>query len=417
EAVVIDGLEDLGPGYVSSRIERAAGRPLNVNKLVEGLQLLQLDPVIGTISAELATGTQVGGSIVNVRVEEAKSFTLQAGIDNGRSPTVGTIRGQASLRDINLFGWGDTLALAYSSSEGSDTVDIGYTIPVSPANTTVGLNFSLSRSEVIDEDFEILSIESKSDDLGLFVRQPVIQTPAQELALSLEFSYSRLESTFELPGAPRLGFPFAGAPDGEVEVTAIRFGQEWTQRSARQVLAARSLLSFGTDLLGGTDNEGAIPDSNFFSWQGQFQWVQVLAPDTLFLARIDGQIADQPLLSLEQFRLGGQGSVRGYREDKVIADNGVFTSLEVRVPILQIPEWESLVQLTPFVDVGYAWNSDDSPNPETQTLASVGVGALWQVSDRLTARLDYGIPLINEDDGGNSLQESGILFSITGRLF
>ncbi|MBE7384681.1 MAG: ShlB/FhaC/HecB family hemolysin secretion/activation protein [Leptolyngbya sp. SIO1E4] len=417
EAVVIEGLEDLVPGYVSSRIERAAGRPLNVNDLVEGLQLLQLDPVIESISAELATGTQLGGSIVNLQVEEAKSFSIEAGMDNGRSPTVGSVRGQASLRDINLLGFGDTLDLAYSLTAGSDTVNIGYTLPVSPSNTTVGLNFSLTRSEVIDDDFDILSIESASEDLQLSLRQPIVQTPTEELALSLGFAYSRIESTFQLPGAPRLGFPFTGAPDGEAKVTAIRFGQEWTQRSASRVLAARSTFNLGADWLGGTNNEGDIPDSNFFSWQGQAQWVQVLATDTLLLARIDGQLADRPLLSLEQFRLGGQGSVRGYREDEVIADNGVFASLEVRVPILRIPEWESLVQLTPFVDVGYAWNSGDSPDPESQTLASVGVGALWQVSDRVTARLDYGIPLINEDDIGNSLQESGILFSITGRVF
>lgn len=417
EAVVIEGLKDLAPGYVSSRIERAAGRPVNVDDLVEGLQLLQLDPVIETISTELATGTQVGGSIVNVQVEEAKDLTIQLGIDNGRSPTVGSIRGQASLRENNLFGIGDALALAFSSSEGSETVDIGYTVPVSPANTMVGIDFSLTRSDVIDDDFEILSIESESDDLRLFVRHPIIETPAQDLALSLELSYSRLGSTLELPGVERLGLPFAGAPDEEAEVTAIRFSQEWTRRSARRVLAARSRFSLGTDLLGGTDNEGAIPDSNFLSWQGQFQAVQVLAPDTLFVARIDGQLADQPLLSLEQFRLGGLGNVRGFREDEIIADNGIFAAFEVRVPVLRIPEWDSLIQFAPFVDLGFASNSEDSPDPDPRALASVGLGLAWQASDRFTMRLDYGVPLINGEDAGGTLQENGILFSLIGRLF
>lgn len=417
EAIVVEGRDDLVPGYLSSRIDRAAGRPLNVNSLVEGLQLLQLNPLIETISAELAVGTQVGGSILTVQVEEASSFRLQLAADNSRSPTVGSIRRQIGLRDINLLGLGDTLELAYSYSQGSDTVDLRYMVPVSPANTTVAVNFSQTSSEVIDEDFEILSIESESDDLQVVLRHPLIQTPTEELALSLELSQSTSESTFQLPGAPRLGFPFAGAPDGKAKVTAVRFGQEWTQRSADQVLAARSLFSVGTGWLGATQNSGSQPDSNFISWQGQAQWVQVLAPNTLLLARVEGQLADRPLLSLEQFRLGGLGSVRGYREDRVTADNGVFASLEVRVPVLRIPEWESLVQVTPFFDYGYAWNNRDGADLATQSLASVGIGTLWQVSDRITARLDYGIPLINDDDSGDSLQESGLLFSIRGELF
>ena len=418
EAVVVQGEANLVPGYVGSRIENAAGRPLNINRLVEGLQLLQLDPLVETIAAELATGTQVGSSVVNVQIEEAPSGSVQVALDNGRSPTIGSFRRQVGFRELNLLGFGDALEFAYSNTDGSDTINFSYTVPVSPANTTVGISYANTRSEVIDEEFDILSLESESDDVQLTLRHPVIQSPTEELALSLELSHSRLESTFQLPGQPRLGFPFDGSSeDGEARVTAIRFGQEWTQRSASRVFAVRSRFSIGTDWLGATQNEGEIPDSSFFSWQGQGQWVQVLAPDTLLLARVDGQLADRSLLSLEQFRLGGQGSVRGYRQDRVIADNGVFASLEARVPMMRIPEWESLVQLTPFIDYGYGWNNGDRPDPDPQALASVGVGLLWQVSDRLTARLDYGIPLINSDDNGDSLQESGLLFSISGELF
>ncbi len=416
EAIAIQGRDELVPGYLSSRIEKAAGDPLNVNSLIEGLQLLQLNPLIDTLSAELATGTQVGGSIVTVTVEEADSFDVLLVVDNGRSPTVGSFRRQAGFRDLNLLGLGDAFEFSYSNTEGSDTFDVAYTVPVSSSNTTVGVRYSHTSSEVIDDDFDILSIESESEDLQFTLRHPLKQTPTEELALSLELSHSRSESTFQLPGAPRLGFPFDGAPEGEAKVTAIRLGQEWTQRNAESVFAVRSRFSVGTDWFGATQNEGDLPDSNFFSWQGQAQWVQVLAPETLLLARLEGQLANRPLLSLEQFRLGGLGSVRGYREDRVIADSGVFASLEARVPVIRIPEWESLVQITPFVDIGHGWNTGDRADPDPQTLASVGIGALWQISDRFTARLDYGIPLINGDDSGDSLQESGVLFSITGRL-
>jgi hemolysin activation/secretion protein len=50
------------------------------------------------------------------------------------------------------------------------------------------------------------------------------------------------------------------------------------------------------------------PNSDYFLWRGQAQWVRLLAADTLILLRTDLQLADRPLFPLEQFVLGGFGS-------------------------------------------------------------------------------------------------------------
>ena len=119
---------------------------------------------------------------------------------------------------------------------------------------------------------------------------------------------------------------------------------------------------------------GAVPDSRFFSWQGQVQWTQLLAQDTLLLFRSSLQLADQGLLSSEQFSLGGFSTVRGYRQDQVLTDNGFLASAEARIPVLRLSAWDALVQVTPFVDFGTGWNSGDRSDPDESTLASVGLG-------------------------------------------
>jgi hemolysin activation/secretion protein len=128
------------------------------------------------------------------------------------------------------------------------------------------------------------------------------------------------------------------------------------------------------------------------------------------------QVADRPLLSLEQFGLGGFDSVRGYRQDRILTDNGVYGSIEARVPIFRIREIQSLAQITPFLDWGTGWNSGNRTTPSQSTLLSMGLGLRWQFSNVVTARLDWGIPLISKDQSNNSLQESGILFSITSNV-
>jgi hemolysin activation/secretion protein len=240
----------------------------------------------------------------------------------------------------------------------------------------------------------------------------VIQTPTQELVLGL--TGSRQESESSIRG---MGFPLSpGADDeGRLRVSALRFFQEWTARGEREVLAARSELSLGVDAFDATTNNNA-PDSQFLAWRFQGQWVRLLSPDTLLLLRIDGQLANQALLSLEQFRLGGFDSVRGYRQDQLLGDNGVFASAEVRVPIVRVPQWEAILQLTPFVDVGTLWNSDEDngerPELDPNSLASLGLGLRWQLGNSLTARFDWGIPLIDVDAGDKTLQEQGLYFSV-----
>jgi hemolysin activation/secretion protein len=210
----------------------------------------------------------------------------------------------------------------------------------------------------------------------------------------------------------RVGFPQPGADDdGETRLSILRFFQEWTQRSSQQVLAARSQFSFGLDVFDATSNNRA-PDGSFFSWRGQAQWVRLLARDTIVLLRADAQLADRALVPLEQFGLGGQRTVRGYRQDLLLTDNAFLASAELRYPILRIPEVGGILQITPFVDYGTASNRSGNPNIDPSNLASVGVGLLWQ-SNNLSARFDYGIPLVyvrSRDD--ETLQEKGLYFSI-----
>jgi hemolysin activation/secretion protein len=143
--------------------------------------------------------------------------------------------------------------------------------------------------------------------------------------------------------------------------------------------------------------------------------VRLLAPDTLLVLRSDLQLAARTLVPLEQFAIGGLQSVRGYRQDRLLTDNGFFTSAEVRFPVLRVNEVQGLLQVVPFVDFGVGWNDSDSPSPDPDpnTLIGAGLGLLWQMGNNFNARLDYGIPLVSADDSDRTLQEQGLYFSIT----
>ncbi|RAQ47557.1 hypothetical protein B9S53_04215 [Arthrospira sp. O9.13F] len=66
----------------------ATAKTLNQNRLLAALQLLQLNPLIDTIQAELSTGTRPGQSILDVEFATAKTFDINLFANNYRPPVL-----------------------------------------------------------------------------------------------------------------------------------------------------------------------------------------------------------------------------------------------------------------------------------------------------------------------------------------
>ena len=404
----------LNPNYVRSRLVLATGKPFDQYKLLRALQLLQLDPLIAIIKAEVSAGPLPQASLLTVSVTQADSFSIESFANNSRAPNVGSFQRGLRLKQGNLLGFGDGLNASYTNSDGSNNFSFNYTIPFNARNGRIQLTTELTDTRVVESPFDDLDIMGESQYYELTVRQPIVQFPTQELALGLTFYRQNRES--ELLGEP---FPLSpGANEkGETRISAIRLFQDWVKRNQAEVFAVRSQFSLGVGAFNATINDD-LPDSRFFSWRGQGQYVRRLAKnsDSLLVVRTNIQLADRGLLPVEQFRIGGVNSVRGYRQDLSFTDNGLFLGTEVRLPIMRWDNVEGVLQIVPFVDFGVGWNSSDLPEPEHNSLAGVGFGLLWQMSDRLSARFDWGIPLMDVTSEEKTLQENGLYFTIDAKF-
>ena len=415
EDIVVTGTKRLNPNYIKSRIGLGTGKVLKIDRLIESLQLLQLDPLIKSIGTELVSGEQPGTSVVQLKITESPNW--QAGINfaNNRTPSVGEIQTQVSASQNNVSGLGDGIGIAYGKSEASNTFDLNYTLPLNPNNGTLRLQYSNSNSKVIEAPFDRLDIKSAGQDIGLTYRQPIFRTPAQEFALGATLARRETNTGYlQSVIGERIGYPSPGADDnGSTRVSAARLFQDYTIKDTSQVFAVRSQFSFGVNALNSTISASS-PDSKFFTWRGQAQYVRSLASNSIFVAKVESQLADRPLLALEQIGVGGQDTVRGYRQDLLLADSGVIASAEARFPIFTPADSKQIFQFVPFFDFGYGWNkpNNPSPDPTPSTIASAGLGLRYQGGDNFTAKLDYGIPFTNVDGIKRTGQEKGFYFSL-----
>ncbi|HEY9611255.1 ShlB/FhaC/HecB family hemolysin secretion/activation protein, partial [Allocoleopsis sp.] len=373
EKIEIEGLRRLRSSYVRSRINLATQTPVNLPRLEEALQLLQLNPLISTVQAELSAGTAPGLSVLKLKLKEAQPYTAALTVENRDSPSVGEIRGTVAIAHNNLLGFGDRFSFDYGISQGINTYNFGYDIPLNPRDGTLSVSYGSSSSRIVEQPFSDLDISADSYTLSVGFSQPLIRTPTREFTLGLSLDL-RQSQTYLFENIP---YSFSPGPDkGKSKLTVLRFSQDWTNRSASRVLAARSQFSFGLNALGATVNETS-PDGRFISWLGQFQWVQALGGNTILIARAGAQLSLDSLLPIEQFSVGGIDTVRGYRQNQRVADNGIAGSLELHYPIIRKPDGIGTVQLAPFFDIGTAWNNQgEIPTPST--LASIGLGLRWQ---------------------------------------
>lgn len=327
---------------------------------------------------------------------------------------------------------GDIFTVTTSLSEGSKlNLDASYTLPLSPRDTTLNLRYRRNDSSVIEETFADLDIESKSEIFSVTLRHPFYRTLRREFALSI--SGERLHSDTSLGG---FGFSFSpGTDDGESTITALRLTAEWLDRTSNQVIAIRSRFSLGVDALGATINPGgtddpmtdrdesAIPPGRFMAWLGQFQLGRRLDTREIELRfRFDIQLTTEPLLALEQIAIGGRFSVRGYRENQLVRDNGALVSLESRIPLIRNQPWADFIQVVPFFDIGWGWQrAGNTPSPKY--LASVGLGlrwaARWELALPLRSEFEifWGYQLRDVDTNGGNIQDQGIHLQLAVTVF
>ena len=410
--------------YFTSRLRLDAGPPVNVQALQQRLQRFQTDHRIERINAELKPGETRGDSVLNVRVAERRPIKAWLEYNNFTSPGVGSNQVFGTIADENLLGFGDRLRVRYGQSFGTDSnahgsginpnLSVNYVVPITPYDTTFGFDYRKLDFTAIQSSFKPLDITGKLQTFAFTLRQPILQSPSQELALALTGQSQSFETTL-------LGNPFEfqrGSTNGVSQVSVLRFLQEYVQRSPNQVISALSRMSFGLPILGATVNGGSEQATGeFFSWLGQTQLVRRLNPTNIqLLARADLQVSNKHLFVMEQMAVGGRYSVRGYREFTLLRDNVFLGSLEARIPLYTSAIGKELLYLVPFFDYGRAWNTTvtaDSP----EWLASVGVGTIWHFWEGSRFEVYWGQRLKNVNNPQTNLQDYGVHLQLVAEVF
>ncbi|MEY2977563.1 MAG: hypothetical protein RLZZ435_1702 [Cyanobacteriota bacterium] len=404
------GKNRLRDRFIRNRLRATA--PLNVPALEDELRVLRDDSRLATVEATLRRDDQAEADELVVQAAEARNFFGEFSTDNYSAPSLGGERLGVIFGLRNLSGIGDRIVADYkaATSGGYHSLDLNYEAPINSRGGTIQFSSAFDFSKVTQGEFKDLNLRGERSRYELAYRQPLLKSSLEEFAVSAGLIYTT-GTTFAFGTATPFGFG-AGA-DGTTRTTVLRLSQDYLRRDRWGAWVGSSTFNFGLGIFDATENDAPTPDGRFFSWLGQFQRVQRLNQRHVLLTQLDIQFSPNTLLPSQQFTIGGGQSIRGYRQNLLIADNGFRFSVEDRITLMRDASGLPSVQLAPFLDVGAAINTKNNPNSLSQNqnvLAGLGVGILWDPRPDFSLRLDYGYPLVDLEVGEN-IQDQALYFN------
>ena len=363
--------------YVILReMRQKPGEPFNANLARRSMQRVYNLGFFEDVNVKMNPGVEPNAVIMELDVKEKRTGSF--GIGAGYSSSDGMV-GMVSVSDTNFRGMGDTISLSYEMS-GDDTDARGYTFmyrrPWLDKKETAGTLRVYNRTyeyDDYDEDGNHKESFMRKYSGGEFtLSRPMSEYSTNFVTLrSREDKYTKHTETGN-----------AGDRSGNTAWLKNNFG---TTRS----ITLEHVTDTRDNIYEPTTGARAVLSAEFAGLGGDFHYQKYTAGDAhylkagrsqVFVVRGQYGISKGSMSEYSQFRVGGQDTIRGYREDQFRGTRMALLSAEYRFPIV------SKVTGALFADYGGAWSSGFMPE---NLHASVGVG-LGLNTPIGPLRLDYG---------------------------
>ena len=394
------------PAYFRKRIELATGEVLNVRRLELALQNLKRDPQVERLQSSLVPTETRGVAALAVVVEERSFFGANARFDNYRSPSIGSLGAGGTVELHDLVGHGDEYRFSYTGGEGLNQYEGAVGLPLTAWDTKFSARFQYTDAEIVDRDFNQLGITSEVKSIAFDLEQPLWRTHSLSVSGQLTGDWSDAESKSDV-----------AAVTEPLTISALRAGLSTEMRWPGGALVWRSLGSFGINALDATRDTSQASDGRFFSWLNQLQsFVYVPRIGSILVLRADAQWSPNHLPSLERFAIGGRYSVRGYRENSLVKDNGVSLSAELRVPVYRRSGGDFRVEVVPFVDWGRSWDNRRKGQTlrGTESIVGAGLGLRARLSKFASGELMWARNFTSlQNTQEPSIQDDGVHFQLS----
>ncbi len=403
ERVKVSGAQYVSPAYVRQQVgELQEGKVPNFNRVQQQLMGVnkgddrRVQPIVrpgktpGTVETEL-------------QVVDQLPLSLNVEINNRQAPDTRPLRLNATLRYDNLFQRDHSLSLtAITTPQDTSQTKVGVVSYTMPASAGATWALYAVKSDSLVAPVGASTVVGKGSVQGLRYIQPLPGSAelTHSVVLGVDHKHfrERIGTAQDSPTTPLVYLPFSLAYNANLQ--GERSSDVFT---GTLVMASRDLLRRDVNCAGYDKPQDQFAcknpnaDGTFTTLRLDWRHTQGLFGRWNGLIRLAGQVSSQPLVSNEQYALGGVDTVRGYLDAEVSGDRAVLGTLE-----LQSPNWLAGTQGAWIQELSTQWFMDAGRVYVTEPLAgvpphssmkSVGMGLKLRGGKALSADLSVAWPL------------------------
>ena len=380
EGYAVKGNKKTKDKVILREMRQEVGTPFNAKLARRSMQRVYNLGFFEDVNLKMNPGIEPNAVIMEVDVKEKRTGTF--GIGAGYSTADGIV-GMVSVSDTNFHGIGDTIAIMYEKS-GDETDAHGYTFTYRHPwldHRETAVRFQIYNRTYAYNDY---------DTSGRFKEEYMRKYSGGEFTFSRPVSeYSTNFITFR----HRKDQYVRHVSSGNAGNRSTWNYRDWRRKNFG--LTRSMILEHVTDTRDNIYNPsegnkvdlslelGGILGGDFHFQKASIEHQHYLkAGDHSQIWALRGMFGygRGDMTEFNQFRLGGQGSLRGYRDDQFRGNRMILGTLEYRFPLAK------KIQGAIFTDWGSAWDGGLKPK---NVKGSVGFGISLNTPFG-PLRLDYG---------------------------
>ncbi|RLM26743.1 peptide transporter [Brenneria alni] len=381
EAIELDGET---PQAINMAFPDLTGRILNLRDLEQGMEQLNRLPS-QQITVDIRPGKQAGGSVAILqRAAHKTPVEFTVGVDNsgqkstGREQLFANIALDNPLRLADRWWLSASRDSAFSHRYGSRALSGGVSLPYG--------YWTLAYQYVWNDFFQPVAAgrqhyryEGQSNTHRLQISRTLYRDGKQKLALESALSRRRTENTL---ADERLSI-------SSPSLSSISTGFSYSATLAGGYFTLNPTFSHGLRAWGATDDTRGMPRSEFRKFALSSSYFYPLTPSLYFLTSAYGQTTPDNLYTHQRISLGGDYSVRGFKEQTLTGNRGFYWRNELNWQFATLPLLGDL-SLTTALDSGWIAGKTGKVDGGNMTGAALGLAA---ASRSVNQSLSLGVPL------------------------
>jgi len=368
--VVLEGklrhirLEGESPRMLKMVFPGLEGKVLNLRDIEQGMEQinrLRSQPV----QIEIVPDSEPGYSTVNLTATPEFPLSASVSLDNSGQKSTGENQLNGSLTGNNLLGLADKWFVSggrssdFATGYDAQSFQSGVSIPYGYSLLDYSYAWSNYRTTILNQGFPWVSTgDTKTHRLNL--SRVIFRNGDIKTALSA--GITQRASRNWLNDAPLVS--------STRNLSSLQSGISHTQKLLGGVATFNPTYSHGMPWFNAETDEGKtgdVPRAQFRKGSLSASFQRPLTNDLLWLTSLYGQWSPDRLYGSERLTLGGESSVRGFKEQYISGDNGGYWRNEVNYILFTLPVLGQ-ISATAALDGGWL---------EKDRLDRYAAGTLW----------------------------------------